>query len=167
MVMISVWACRGSRRCSRLRYRSPGPASDLQIDRYVSGLVEGRLIGAQANTEPHAGSDLKTIRTRAVRSGDEWVLNGSKVFITNAPIADVILVLAVTEPDAGRQGMGFFVIDAGTPGMTVAAPARKMGASASPTAEVFFDDCGCRRMRCSATRTPASTTSSSRSSERC
>jgi alkylation response protein AidB-like acyl-CoA dehydrogenase len=115
--------------------------SDLQIDRYVRGLVEGHLIGAQANTEPHAGSDLKTIRTRAIRNGDEWVINGSKVFITNAPIADVILVLAVTRPDAGRQGMGFFVVDAGTPGMTVAAPARKMGASASPTAEVFFDDC--------------------------
>jgi alkylation response protein AidB-like acyl-CoA dehydrogenase len=112
-----------------------------QIERYVPDLAAGRVLGAQANTEPDAGSDLKAIRTRARVDGDEWVLDGSKIFITNAPIADVLLVLAVTDPAAGRNGLSFFVVDRGTPGMEIGAPMKKMGAEASPTSEVFFGDC--------------------------
>lgn len=112
-----------------------------QIDRYVPGLVDGNLIGSQAITEPHAGSDVGAIRTRAVRTEAGWRLNGSKIFISNAPVADVFLVLAVTDPEAGRRGLSLFIVERDTPGFTIGEPMKKMGAQASPTAEVFLDDC--------------------------
>jgi alkylation response protein AidB-like acyl-CoA dehydrogenase len=115
--------------------------NEEQVALYMEQLVSGRAVGAQANTEPDAGSDLKAIRTRAVRDGEEWVINGSKIFITNAPVADLLLVLAVVDPEAGRQGLSFLIVERDAPGLTVGEPMKKMGASASPTSEVFFDDC--------------------------
>jgi alkylation response protein AidB-like acyl-CoA dehydrogenase len=115
--------------------------NQAQVDLYMERLIAGQTVGAQANTEPDAGSDLKAIRTRAVRDGEEWVINGSKIFITNAPVADVLLVLAVVDPEAGRQGLSFLIVERDAPGLTIGEPMKKMGASASPTSEVFFDDC--------------------------
>jgi alkylation response protein AidB-like acyl-CoA dehydrogenase len=112
-----------------------------QIAAYVPALLDGRLIGSQAITEPQAGSDVGAIRTTARRDGDEWVLNGSKIFISNAPLAGVFLVLAVTDPEAGRGGLSLFIVEADTPGLEVGPAMKKMGSHASPTAEVFLDDC--------------------------
>jgi len=112
-----------------------------QIQRYVPELVAGRLIGSQAITEPGAGSDVAAIRARAKRDGDGWLLNAGKIFITNAPVAGLFLVLAVTDPQAGRKGLTLFLVDRDTPGLEVSAPMAKMGNHASPTAEVFLDDC--------------------------
>jgi alkylation response protein AidB-like acyl-CoA dehydrogenase len=111
-----------------------------QVAEYVPRLAAGELIGSQAITEPQAGSDVGAIRTRARDDAGEWALDGSKIFITNAPIADVFLVLAVTDPDKGRGGLSLFIVDSGTPGLTISAPMEKMGNHASPTAEVFLDD---------------------------
>jgi len=114
--------------------------TDEQIARTVPRLVAGQAIGSQAITEPHAGSDVGAIRTRAVEDADGWVLSGSKIFITNAPIADVFLVLAVTDPEAGRRGHTLFLVERDTPGLEVGAPMRKMGNHSSLTAEVFLDN---------------------------
>jgi alkylation response protein AidB-like acyl-CoA dehydrogenase len=112
-----------------------------QIARYVPGLVSGASIGSQAISEPQAGSDVGAIRTSAHQDGDGWTLSGSKIFITNAPVADVLLVLAVTDPADGRRGLSLFLLDRETPGLSIGAPMRKMGNAASPTAEVFLDGC--------------------------
>jgi alkylation response protein AidB-like acyl-CoA dehydrogenase len=111
-----------------------------QIAHTVPRLVTGQAIGSQAITEPHAGSDVAAIRTRAIADADGWVLNGSKIFITNAPVADVFVVLAVTDPEVGRRGHTLFLVERGTPGFEFGAPMRKMGNHSSPTAEVFLDD---------------------------
>jgi alkylation response protein AidB-like acyl-CoA dehydrogenase len=110
-----------------------------QIARYVPRLATGELIGSQAISEPEAGSDVGAIRTRAVEDGDGWTIDGSKIFITNAPVAGLFLVLAVTDPEAGRRGLTLFLVESGTPGLVVSAPMEKMGNHASPTAEVHLD----------------------------
>jgi alkylation response protein AidB-like acyl-CoA dehydrogenase len=115
--------------------------TEEQIQRYVPDLVAGTLIGSQAITEPGAGSDVAALRATAKRDGEGWVLNAGKIFITNAPVAGLFLVLAVTDPSAGRKGLTLFLVDRETPGLEVAAPMAKMGNHASPTAEVFLDDC--------------------------
>jgi alkylation response protein AidB-like acyl-CoA dehydrogenase len=113
--------------------------NEEQIERYVPRLARGELIGSQAISEPEAGSDVGAIRTRAVRDGDDWVINGGKIFITNAPVCDVLLVLAVTDPDAGRKGLTLFIVDRETAGLEVSSPMEKMGNHSSPTAEVHLD----------------------------
>jgi alkylation response protein AidB-like acyl-CoA dehydrogenase len=113
--------------------------TEEQIARYVPRLAAGELIGSQAISEPEAGSDVAAIRTRARREGGEWVIDGGKIFITNAPVSDLFLVLAVTDPEAGRKGLTLLLVDRDTPGLEIASPMQKMGNHASPTAEVFFD----------------------------
>jgi acyl-CoA dehydrogenase len=98
-------------------------------------------LGAYAVTEAGAGSDVKSLRTTAMRDGDEWVLNGTKVFITNGGIADVTVVVATVDPELGHRGQASFVVPKGTPGMSQGKKEDKIGIRASHTAEVVFEDC--------------------------
>ncbi len=115
--------------------------SDEQKRKYLPDLASGKRLGAIAMTEPGAGSDVLSLTTSAVRQGDEYVLNGTKTFITNAPVADVFLVYARTDKDAGPRGLSQFIIERGFPGFEIGEPLKKMGAKGSPTAELFFRDC--------------------------
>jgi isovaleryl-CoA dehydrogenase len=117
-------------------------ADQAQRSRYVPGLCSGKLIGALGLTEPGAGSDaLGSMRTSAVREGDYFVLNGSKIYITNGPVADVLLVYAKTDKSLGSQGISAFIVEKGLPGFLVAQKLRKMGFRGSQTAELVFDNC--------------------------
>jgi acyl-CoA dehydrogenase len=98
-------------------------------------------LGAYAVTEPQAGSDVKSLKTTAKRDGDEWVLDGTKVFITNGGIADVHVVVATVDPTLGTRGQASFVIGKGTPGLSQGKKESKLGIRASHTAEVILDDC--------------------------
>ncbi len=115
--------------------------TDEQRRRWLPGLCRGEIVGCMALTEPGAGSDAVGITTRATRDGDFFVLNGRKTFITNGPIADLVLVYAKTEPQAGPHGITAFLVERGTPGFTVSRPLAKMGHRASPTGDVVFEDC--------------------------
>ncbi len=108
--------------------------------RYLPGLARGETIGALALTEPESGSDAMSIRTRAEKKGDEYVLNGSKLFITNGPVADVLLVYASTRPDAGSHGISAFIVEKGYPGFSVVRKLDKMGMRGSPTGELAFEN---------------------------
>ncbi len=115
-----------------------------QIARWVPecfGTEEEIRLGAYAVTEPQAGSDVKSLKTTARRDGDEWVLNGTKVFITNGGIADVHVVVATVDPSLGTGGQASFVVAKGTPGMSQGKKESKLGIRASHTAEVIFEDC--------------------------
>ncbi|MCL6452730.1 MAG: acyl-CoA dehydrogenase [Alicyclobacillus sp.] len=114
--------------------------TEEQKRRYLPRLASGEWIGAFALTEPNAGSDAGGIQTRAVRDGDEYVLNGNKLFITNATEADVFCVFAVTDPLRGNRGVTAFLVERGTPGLRVGKKERKMGLNGSGTAELFFED---------------------------
>ncbi len=117
-------------------------ANDDIKRRYLPGLCNGSLVGALALTEPGAGSDaLGAMATTASRDGDEYVINGTKLFITNGPIADVVLVYAKTDLSAGHRGISAFVVETDTAGFEVAQELTKMGHRGSPTAELVFDDC--------------------------
>src|SRR5271170_259592 len=104
-------------------------------------IASGEAVGALALTEPQAGSDAVAVRTRAERRGDHYVLNGSKQFITNGPVADWLLVYAKTAPERGPHGISAFLVSAETPGFTVAKRLDKMGMRGSPTGELAFQDC--------------------------
>ena len=97
--------------------------------------------GALAVTEPQAGSDVSNVQTTAVRDGDEWILNGSKIYCTNAARAEVVVVNATVDKSLGRQGQKFFVIEKGTPGFKIGKIEKKMGLTASETAEFTLEDC--------------------------
>jgi acyl-CoA dehydrogenase len=105
------------------------------------GDAEQVKLGAYAVTEPQAGSDVKSLKTTAVREGDEWVLNGTKVFITNGGIADVTVVVATVDPALGTRGQASFVIEKGTLGLSQGKKESKLGIRASHTAEVVLEDC--------------------------
>ncbi len=116
--------------------------TEEQKRRYLPKLASGEHVGAFAITEPEAGSDAAGIKTTARRDGDHFVINGSKTFITNGPIADVINVAAVTDPDAAAsQRISCFIIERDTPGMTVGKHLDKSGQRSSPTSELHFNDC--------------------------
>jgi acyl-CoA dehydrogenase len=115
--------------------------TDAQRRHYLPKLIAGEWMGALALTEPGAGSDLASIKTRAERDGDTFIINGSKTYITNGPIADVILVFVVTAPDRGRQGHSLILVDSDTAGLTRGRKLEKMGVRGSPTSELFFEDC--------------------------
>jgi acyl-CoA dehydrogenase len=115
--------------------------SDEQKKAYLPRLASGELIGSFALTEAEAGSDPAGLRTTARRDGDGWVINGGKRYITNAPIADLFVVFARSDPEErGGRGISSFVVDATAPGVTVGPHDKKMGQSGAWTAEVFFDD---------------------------
>jgi alkylation response protein AidB-like acyl-CoA dehydrogenase len=115
--------------------------TEEQKRRWVPGACSGELIGAIAMTEPGAGSDLQAITTTALRDGDNYVLNGSKTFITSGMQADFVIVVARTDPSAGRGGMSLLVVEDGTPGFSRGRQLRKVGLHAQDTAELFFDGC--------------------------
>jgi len=117
-------------------------ANEASRKKYLPGLCNGTLTGALGLTEPGAGSDaLGSMRTTAKRDGDHYVLNGSKMFITNGPIADVILVYAKTAPELGPKGISAFIVEKDFPGFSVAQKLIKMGYRGSPTGELVFEDC--------------------------
>ncbi|SEQ81579.1 isovaleryl-CoA dehydrogenase [Solimonas aquatica] len=117
-------------------------ASEAQKKKYVPGLVKGTAIGALGLTEPGAGSDaLGSMRTTARREGGHYVLNGRKIYITNGPVADVLLVYAKTDKDKGAQGISAFIVEKDFPGFKVAQKLVKMGFRGSQTAELVFDEC--------------------------
>ncbi len=114
---------------------------EAQKRAYLPGLAAGELIGSFALTEAEAGSDPAALRTSARRDGDSWVINGSKRYITNAPLADLFVVFARTSPEEkGGRGISSFIVETSTPGVTVGPKDKKMGQSGAWTAEVFLDD---------------------------
>lgn len=116
--------------------------SEFIREKYLPKLCAGEYVGALGLTEPGAGSDaLGSMRTTAKREGDHYVLNGSKLYITNGPVADVVLVYAKTDLKAGNKGISAFVVETDTPGFIVAQKLIKMGYRGSPTAELLFDNC--------------------------
>lgn len=115
-------------------------ANAEQRGRWLPGFVTGETIGAIAMTEPAAGSDLRAIQTTAVADGDSWVINGSKTFITSGILADLVIVFAVTDREAGSRGFSLFVVEDGTPGFSRGRKLDKVGLHAQDTAELFFDN---------------------------
>ncbi|WP_312109503.1 acyl-CoA dehydrogenase [Brevibacillus reuszeri] len=114
--------------------------TDEQKKKYVPKLASGEYLGAFALTEPHAGSDASSIRTTAVRQGDEYILNGNKVFITNGGEADTYIAFAVTDSTKGTKGISAFIVEKDTPGFTVGKKEKKMGLHGSYTTELVFDN---------------------------
>jgi butyryl-CoA dehydrogenase len=115
--------------------------TEAQKQKYLTPLAMGEKIGAFGLTEPEAGSDAGATRTRAVRDGDEWVINGQKIFITNGSIADVSVITAKTDPDKGTRGISAFIVEKGTPGFQPGRDEKKMGLKGSVTSELFFENC--------------------------
>lgn len=115
--------------------------TEEQKQRWLPGMCDGSLIGVQGMTEPGSGSDAFSLKTFAEKRGDDFVLNGTKTFITNAPIADVFVIFASTNHGAGALGISAFLVETGTPGFEIGKPFSKMGLRTSPMSELFFDDC--------------------------
>jgi butyryl-CoA dehydrogenase len=115
--------------------------SESQKERYLSDMASGRRLGAFALTEPAAGTDAGAGTTTAVLSGDEYVLNGTKMFITNAPFAEVYIVFAKTDPAQGTRGMSAFIVEKDTPGFSVGEAEHKLGIRGSSTPPIYFSDC--------------------------
>jgi len=116
-------------------------ASDAQKQKYLPDLASGAKLGAIAMTEPGAGSDALGLQTFAERKDGEYIINGSKTFITNAPVADIFLTYVRTDKQAGPKGLSQVIVERDFPGFSVGKPFHKMGMRASPTAEIFFEDC--------------------------
>jgi alkylation response protein AidB-like acyl-CoA dehydrogenase len=119
-------------------------ATDEQLARWAPecfGSAEDIKLGALAVTEPSGGSDIRSIQTRARRDGEDWVIDGQKVFIGNGGIADVHVVVATVDPEAGHRGQGVFIVPKGTPGLTMLRKLDKLGCRASHTGEIVFEDC--------------------------
>lgn len=114
--------------------------SDAQKDRWLRPLASGGGVGSFALTEPQAGSDASNLRTRAVRKGDHYVINGAKQFISNASLPGSLVFFAVTDPDAGKRGISAFVIDKSHPGFSVLRIEEKLGQKASDTCALSFED---------------------------
>ncbi len=115
--------------------------SDAQKRRYLPKLISGEHVGALAMSEPGAGSDVVSMRTRAERRGDRFVLNGNKMWITNGPEADVLVVYAKTDPEGGSRGITAFLVEKGFPGFSTAQKLDKLGMRGSDTCELLFEDC--------------------------
>jgi len=115
--------------------------SPIQKKKFLPGLVAGDIIGVHAMTEPESGSDAFSLRTHAVARGNGYILNGSKLYITNAPVADLVIIFATIKPGSGFAGVTAFIVEKGTPGYSVGAPLRKMGLKTSPMGEVLLKDC--------------------------
>ena len=115
--------------------------TDVQRETYLPKLASGEIIGSFALTEPEAGSDAMSLRTSARRDGDHYVLNGTKRFITNAPIAGLFSVMARTGDARKADAISCFLVEAGTPGLSIGKPDKKMGQAGALTADVIFDNC--------------------------
>jgi alkylation response protein AidB-like acyl-CoA dehydrogenase len=115
--------------------------TQAQKQRYLPGLCRGELIGAHGMTEPDSGSDAYSLRTRAEKRDDGYVLNGNKTFVTNAPIADLALIFATTKPELGQWGVTAFLVEKGTPGLMVSRDLEKLGLRTAPMGELILQDC--------------------------
>ena len=112
-----------------------------QKQQWLPRMASGEVIGAFCLTEPQAGSEANAIKTRAVKDGDDWVLNGAKQFVTNGARAGVAIVFAVTDPAAGKKGLSAFIVPTDTPGFKVGRPEHKMGIRASDTCPIALENC--------------------------
>jgi acyl-CoA dehydrogenase len=121
--------------------------SEEQKKYWLPKMVAGEAIGSLGMTEPHAGSDLKSIKTRAVREGDDYVINGQKVFISNGQLCDVIVLATKTE-GIGAKGITLFLVDASLPGFTRGKNLEKLGMKAQDTSELFFENLRVQPARC-------------------
>jgi butyryl-CoA dehydrogenase len=115
--------------------------TDAQKEKFLKPLASGQALGAFCLTEPHAGSDAADLKTKAVKEGDHYVLNGVKQFITSGKNGQIAIVFAVTDPSAGKKGISAFIVPTDTPGYIVANIEDKMGQNASDTAQIVFEDC--------------------------
>jgi butyryl-CoA dehydrogenase len=115
--------------------------TESQRQRYLPKMCSGEWIGAFCLSEAGSGSDAASMKTRAIKKGDRWILNGSKMWITNGPIANHFVVTAVTEPEAKAFGISTFIVERGFPGFKVGQHIDKMGMNTSRTAEILFEDC--------------------------
>jgi acyl-CoA dehydrogenase len=115
--------------------------SEEQKQNFLIPAIKGERIGAFGLTEPDAGSDAASIRSRAVRDGDSYVINGTKMFITNGPICDYVITAAYTDPSKRGVGINLFIVERGTPGFTVARKLEKVGNRSAETGELVFEDC--------------------------
>jgi len=115
--------------------------SDAQKQRWLPDLASGKRIGCFALSEPDAGSDAAAQKATAVQRGSDWVLNGTKNFITNGPVSDVVLVFAMTDPARGNRGISAFVLASDSPGVKFGPPDDKMGIRGAPSSQIFFTDC--------------------------
>ncbi len=114
--------------------------SEEQKERFLKPMARGEQLGCFCLTEPHTGSDAAAIKTKAVRDGNHWVLSGTKQFITSGREADVAIVFAVTDPEAGKKGISAFIVPTESAGYTVASVERKLGQKASDTCQIVFDE---------------------------
>jgi len=114
--------------------------TEEQKQKYVRGVATGEKIGAYSLTEPMSGSDAATMRSRAVKDGDHYVINGRKSWVTSAPVADYILLFTMTDPDKGAKGISAFLVDTDQPGFTRGKAEPKLGIRASATSEIVFDN---------------------------
>jgi butyryl-CoA dehydrogenase len=115
--------------------------SEEQKQQYLRPMAEGKKIGAYGLTEPGSGSDAGGMRTTARLEGDHYVLNGSKIFITNGGVADIYVVFALTDPSSKQKGTTAFIVESDTPGFSVGKKEKKLGIRSSPTTEIIFEDC--------------------------
>jgi alkylation response protein AidB-like acyl-CoA dehydrogenase len=118
-----------------------GFGTDEQKEHWLPGLCDGSLIGAHAMSEPESGSDAFSLKTRAVRDGEVYLLNGTKTFVSNAPVANAFVVFATVAPERRMWGVTAFLLERDMPGLTVSKPFRKMGLTSSPMSEVILTDC--------------------------
>lgn len=115
--------------------------TEEQKQLYLRPLAEGKKIGAYGLTEPGSGSDAGGMKTTAKRDGDHYILNGSKIFITNGGVADIYIVFALTDPGVKHRGTSAFIVEANTPGFAIGKKEAKLGIRSSPTTEIIFEDC--------------------------
>lgn len=139
-----AYACSGIQTALMLNSLAAWPillvGSDEQKEKFLTRLTEGGQMAAYALTEPDAGSDVAGIKARALRQGDEFIINGSKTWITNSPVADFYVAFAKTDPEGRHRGISCFLVERETPGLTVGEPLHKLGQHAAHTGELFFED---------------------------
>jgi alkylation response protein AidB-like acyl-CoA dehydrogenase len=114
--------------------------TEEQKKKYLTRLASGKTLGAWALTETEAGSDAAAIKTRAEKQGEDWVLKGSKLFITNASVAEIAVVMAVTNPEKGRKGISAFIVEKGMRGFKIGKKVKKLGIRAADTSEIIFEE---------------------------
>ncbi|WP_410989360.1 acyl-CoA dehydrogenase AcdA [Bacillus cereus] len=115
--------------------------TEEQKQKFLRPMAEGKKIGAYGLTEPGSGSDAGGMKTIAKRDGDHYILNGSKIFITNGGIADIYVIFALTDPESKQRGTSAFIVESDTPGFSVGKKESKLGIRSSPTTEIMFEDC--------------------------
>jgi butyryl-CoA dehydrogenase len=115
--------------------------NEEQKQKFLRPMAEGKKMGAYGLTEPGAGSDVSSMKTTAKKDGDDYIIDGSKIFITNGGEAEIYIVFAVTQPELKHKGVSAFIVEKGTPGFTFGKKEKKLGIRSSPTLEIIFDNC--------------------------